>query len=68
VVAVDGKQVRRSHDAPAGKSAIHMVSAWATANGLGPYGAPGQRKMDDKSNEITAIAQLLTFGASLKKS
>ena len=34
VVAVDGKTIRRSHDRQAGKSAIHMVSAWASANHL----------------------------------
>lgn len=55
VVAVDGKRLRRSHDAAAGKAAIHMVSAWATTNRL----VLGQRKVDDKSNEITAIPELL---------
>lgn len=55
VVAVDGKTLRRSHDKKNGKSAIHMVSAWASANGL----VLGQRKIDDKSNEITAIPELL---------
>lgn len=55
VVAVDGKQLRRSHDAAAGKAAIHMVSAWATANRL----VLGQRKVNEKSNEITAIPELL---------
>jgi predicted transposase YbfD/YdcC len=55
IIAVDGKQLRRSHDAEAGKAAIHMVSAWATTNSL----VLGQRKVDDKSNEITAIPQLL---------
>jgi predicted transposase YbfD/YdcC len=55
VIAVDGKQLRRSHDAPAGKAAIHMVSAWATANSL----VLGQRKVNEKSNEITAIPDLL---------
>ena len=55
MVAVDGKQLRRSHDAPAGKAAIHMVSAWATSNHL----VLGQRKVDDKSNEITALPELL---------
>jgi len=55
VIAVDGKQLRRSHDAPAGKAAIHMVSAWATTNRL----VLGQRKVDEKSNEITAIPELL---------
>ncbi len=55
VIAVDGKQLRRSHDAGAGKAAIHMVSAWATRNGL----VLGQRKVNEKSNEITAIPDLL---------
>jgi predicted transposase YbfD/YdcC len=55
VVAIDGKTVRRSHDAGIGRSAIHMVSAWATANEL----VLGQVKVDDKSNEITAIPALL---------
>ena len=55
VVAVDGKTLRRSHDKRNGKSAIHMVSAWASANGI----VLGQRKIDDKSNEITAIPELL---------
>ena len=55
VVAVDGKTLRRSHDKSNGKSAIHMVSAWACANGL----ILGQTKTDEKSNEITAIPQLL---------
>lgn len=54
-VAVDGKTLRRSHDKNNGKSAIHMVSAWACANGI----VLGQRKTDDKSNEITAIPELL---------
>jgi predicted transposase YbfD/YdcC len=55
VVALDGKQVRRSHDRALGKQAIYMVSAWASENGL----VLGQRKVDDRSNEITAIPQLL---------
>jgi predicted transposase YbfD/YdcC len=55
IVSVDGKTVRRSHDKSNGKSAIHMVSAWACANGL----VLGQRKTDEKSNEITAIPELL---------
>jgi hypothetical protein len=55
VIAIDGKQLRRSHDAGAGNAAIHMVSAWATANSM----VLGQRKVDDKSNEITAIPELL---------
>jgi predicted transposase YbfD/YdcC len=55
VVAVDGKTLRRSHDRRNGKGAIQMVSAWASENGL----VLGQTKVDDKSNEITAIPQLL---------
>jgi predicted transposase YbfD/YdcC len=55
VVAIDGKQLRRSHDCSAGRGAIHMVSAWAAANQL----VLGQVKVDDKSNEITAIPELL---------
>jgi len=55
VIAVDGKKLRRSHDTGAGKAAIHMVSAWATNNRL----VLGQRKVDDKTNEITAIPELL---------
>jgi predicted transposase YbfD/YdcC len=55
VIAIDGKTVRRSHDRRLGKKAIHMVSAWATENRL----TLGQVKVDDKSNEITAIPELL---------
>lgn len=55
VVAIDGKQLRRSHDDPAGQGAIHMVSAWASSNHM----VLGQRKVDEKSNEITAIPELL---------
>ena len=55
VVAIDGKTARGSHDRANGKQAIHIVSAWAVENGL----ALGQVKVDDKSNEITAIPELL---------
>ena len=55
VVAIDGKTVRRSHDRNAGQRAIHLVSAWASANTL----TLGQVKTEEKSNEITAIPQLL---------
>ncbi len=55
VVAIDGKTLRRSFDRAAGKGAIHMVSAWATANRL----VLGQQQVDEKSNEITAIPALL---------
>jgi len=55
VIALDGKTLRRSHDKGIGKAAIDMVSAWATANRL----VLGQVKVDEKSNEITAIPALL---------
>ena len=55
VVAIDGKTLRGSFDKASGKSAIHMVSAWATANRL----SLGQVVVDAKSNEITAIPALL---------
>ena len=55
VIAVDGKTLRRSHDRRAGKEAIHMVSAWAPENSL----VLGQTLTDAKSNEITAIPELL---------
>ena len=55
IVAIDGKTLRRSHDRAHGKEAIHIVSAWARENSL----VLGQVKVDDKSNEITAIPELL---------
>jgi predicted transposase YbfD/YdcC len=55
VIAIDGKTLRRSHDKALGKGAIVMVSAWATANHL----VLGQVKVDDKSNEIKAVPELL---------
>lgn len=55
VVALDGKTVRRSFDTAKGRSAIHLVSAWASANRL----VLGQLKVADKSNEITAVPELL---------
>jgi predicted transposase YbfD/YdcC len=55
IIALDGKILRRSHDHILGKNAIHMVSAWATAQHL----VLGQRKIDDKSNEISALPELL---------
>ena len=50
VIAIDGKTARRSHDHANGKSAIHMVSAWAVRNRL----ILGQVKTEDRSNEIKA--------------
>jgi predicted transposase YbfD/YdcC len=55
VIAIDGKTLRRSHDRANGKAAIHMVSAWAAANRV----VLAQTKVDDKSNEITAVPELL---------
>ncbi len=55
VIAIDGKTLRHSYDTWSRKSPIHMVSAWAAANHL----VLGQLKVDDKSNEITAIPELL---------
>jgi predicted transposase YbfD/YdcC len=55
VIAIDGKTLRRSFDVASSKSAIHMVSAWATANHINL----GQVVTDEKSNEITAIPKLL---------
>lgn len=56
VVAIDGKTLRHSDDKGSGKAAIHTVSAWASANHM----VLGQRKVDEKSNEITAIPALLS--------
>lgn len=53
VVAVDGKAIRRAGEKGAGS--LYLVSAWATANRL----VLGQTKVQDKSNEITAIPELL---------
>jgi predicted transposase YbfD/YdcC len=55
VIAFDGKTLRHSYDEGADKKAIHMVSAWATQNRL----VLGQVKVDKKSNEITAIPELI---------
>jgi len=55
VVAIDGKTVRRSFDHGREQSPLHVVSAWASEQGL----VLGQRCVDGKSNEITAIPELL---------
>lgn len=57
VIAIDGKTLRRSFDTTTNKAAIHVVSAWACEQKL----VLGQRKVDDKSNEITAIPELLAL-------
>lgn len=54
IIAIDGKTLRGSYDGDK-KSAIHMVSAWSSANGV----VLGQEKTAEKSNEITAIPELL---------
>jgi predicted transposase YbfD/YdcC len=55
IINIDGKQLRGSKDRVLGKRAIYMVSAWAEANEI----VLGQRKVAEKSNEITAIPELL---------
>ncbi len=55
VVAIHGKTARRSYDRAGSKGAMHLVSAWATQNTL----TLGQVRTAEKSNEITAIPQLL---------
>jgi len=54
-VAIDGKTLRGSFDAASGKSALHVVSAWASGLRL----SLGQVAVDGKSNEITAVPKLL---------
>jgi hypothetical protein len=55
LIAIDGKTARRSHDARNGLGPLHLVSAWATENGL----SLGQLATDEKSNEITVIPELI---------
>jgi predicted transposase YbfD/YdcC len=55
VVAIEGKTLRRSHDRGKGKKALHLVSAWASEARL----VLGQVAVEEKSNEITAIPELL---------
>lgn len=55
IVAIDGKTLRRSHGISRGKKALHIVSAWATQQQV----ILAQQKVDEKSNEITAIPILL---------
>ena len=55
IIALDGKTHRRSHDRKRVVKALHMVSAWACRNGV----VLGQVKTQEKSNEITAVPQLL---------
>jgi len=55
IIAIDGKTLRHSYDTASERPAIHMVSAWCCKNNL----VLGQVKTDEKSNEITAIPELL---------
>jgi hypothetical protein len=57
LIAVDGKTRRRSHNRGKGLAALHVVSAWATANRV----VLGHVATDAKSNEITAIPRLLLW-------
>lgn len=61
VVAVDGKTLRRSYKRNDRQSTLHMISAFATKNGV----VLGQRRTDEKSNEITAVPELLEHTFSL---
>lgn len=54
-ISIDGKTLRGSYDTSTNKSALHVVSAWAEESRL----ILAQRKVDDKTNEITAIPELL---------
>jgi len=55
LIAIDGKTMRRSHDKKTMKAALHVVSAWSVENHI----SLGQQSVDAKSNEITAIPELL---------
>lgn len=55
IVSIDGKTVRHSYDTATNTPSIHMVSAWANTAGI----TLGQIKVNEKSNEITAIPELL---------
>jgi len=57
VVAIDGKTARRTHDRAAGRTSLHMISAWATENHL----VLGQRALTDKHNEIYELPALLAL-------
>ena len=59
-VAIDGKAQRGSARRTVGQSALHVVSAWSVENHL----TLGQVATDAKSNEITAIPELLSYWTS----
>jgi hypothetical protein len=55
IIAIDGKTLAGSHDHAHDKAAVHLIRAWAAQNHL----VLGQRATESKSNEITALPQLL---------
>ena len=55
IIVLDGKTLRHSFDTWSGEPALHVISAWASKNGL----ALGHEKVDGKTNEITALPKLL---------
>ena len=55
IIGIDGKALRRSFARKSGKAMLHLVTAWASENGL----TLGQVACEEKSNEITAIPELL---------
>ena len=55
IIPIDGKTIRGSYDRNQGKSALHVITAWSSEQRL----VLAQMKVDDKSNEITAIPALL---------
>ena len=57
LVAIDGKTLRRSHDAQSGKKPTHVINAWSSTNQV----VLAQMKVDGKSNEITAMPELLAL-------
>ena len=57
VVAIDGKTARRSFDRQTGRAPLHLISAWACEQRL----VLGQLRVDDQSNEIPALPELLAL-------
>jgi predicted transposase YbfD/YdcC len=55
VIALDGKTIRHSFDTVSGQPALHIISAWASENGI----SLGHLRVEDKSNEIRALPKLL---------
>jgi len=55
IISLDGKTLRRSFDKAAGQKAIHILNAWAVDSGM----SLAQMKVDSKTNEITAVPELL---------